>query len=162
MATATNDTSANGIYKASAAKERFRASRGPGLAWGVKTYKQVIALVAGDLDASDETPVFAFPDNTYLLRLDVKSTDLDTDGTPAVLLDFITEDSAGTEVVLINDSTIGQAGGNDELDTNLDPSARDVSNKSIKLKVATAPDAAQAGTLTAYATVVFGGVITSF
>ncbi|HAM56169.1 MAG TPA: hypothetical protein DCQ64_12505, partial [Candidatus Rokubacteria bacterium] len=52
------------------------------------------------------------------------------------------------EVVLIATTTIGQAGGNDELDLNLDPVNLAVGGKELVLKVTTASATPAAGTLT--------------
>jgi len=97
--------------------------------------------------AGDELFTIKFPDETYLLSLQVTASVLDSNGIPALVFDTIVEDSAGSETVLINDSTIGQAGGSDELDANAGHILRDVSNQYLGFKVATGAATAAAGTI---------------
>lgn len=97
--------------------------------------------------ADDELFTLKFPDETYLISLQATATDLDSNVAPALVFDVIVEDSAGTEVVLINDTTIGQAGGSDELDANSGHILRDVSNHYLGFKVGTGAATAAAGTI---------------
>jgi hypothetical protein len=104
-------------------------------------------------DANDELRIVEFPDGqVYLLDLKVELTDCDTNGAPALVVDFITDDGS-TEAVLINDSTIGQAGGTDDLDANVDMDNLEVGGKFLAMKVVTAAATAAAGTVTVRALV---------
>lgn len=86
-------------------------------------------------DATDEFFAITFPGNCRLLMLRYTSADRDTNATPTLVEDVIVENSAGTEVVLINDTTVGQGGGEDELDANL--SFLDVSSMKLGIKIDT-------------------------
>lgn len=159
MATATNsNSSATSVEKAVAAKQRYLASRGPGYFHGQRILKQTITLATADLDAADSTDILVFPQHCYLTGLLIKVTELDTG------VDAITFDVKVDTDVLINESTVGQAGGNDELDANLDPAILDVSGSTLKFVVSTGPGTANAagGTLTVYAFVNLDGVIDSW
>lgn len=110
-----------------------------------------IPTLYGD-DVNDEYFVFTAPDNCRLwqLRYVVSGAGLDTGTT--LVEDVIAENSAGTEIVLINDTTISQAGGAITLDN-----ARigtDVSNMKIGLKVDTAATGLATGI-----TVTFSGIV---
>lgn len=115
--------------------------------------------------AADALFVFQFPNDCYLYDLQVTITDIDTDGSPAAVFDVLTSTtgaSGGTEVVLINDSTIGQAGGSDELDRNSGHMFRDVSGLYLGIKMATGAATAAAGTITFKGIVHIGAPITGF
>ena len=96
-------------------------------------------------DAADQVFFLTFPGKAYLMDLQVTAEDLD-DGTDLVF-DVIVENSAGTEVVLINDTTIGQAGGSDRLDAD-GHLLRDVSNQMLGIKIVTAAGTPAAGAIT--------------
>ncbi len=167
MATATNDTTSSGPRGSAAKLQRAIAARGPGLPYGDRIYKQTVALVAGDLTLNNVIPVISFPANdargVFLKILRLKITDLDTNGAPLITFSMIAYDSAGSVVAtLIANSTKAQAGGNDELDLDLDPTLLDMAGLTIKFKVTAAPATAAAGTLTVYAAVNYDGAITSF
>ena len=97
--------------------------------------------------ADDELFVLQFPDGAYLVNLQVTLTDLDSHGTPTLVLDHIVENAAGTEVVLISGSTVGQAAGSDELDANGGHLLRDVGGMYLGFKVSTGAATAAAGTV---------------
>ena len=97
-------------------------------------------------DIGDEHYVLRFPDQTYLVALQVTSTEMDT-GVDALVMDFQTQTSGGTEAKLITGSTIGQGGGSDELDANLGSSLLDVSNLYLGHEVTTDAATPAAGTL---------------
>lgn len=96
-------------------------------------------------DVGDEYFAITFPANCRLLMLRYTSADRDTNATPLLKDDVIVENSAGTEIVLISDSTIGQAGGEDELDANL--SFTDVSSMKLGIKIDTAAGTAATGNI---------------
>lgn len=154
MATATNsNSSAASIEKAVAGKQRFQAQKGPGYFTGTRVLKQTIALAVADLDAADSTPILVFPPRAYLLGLRVKLTDVDGGaGAP-------TFDVKSGSTVLISESTIGLAGGSDEMDLDIDPTLLDVAGQTLSYAQVVAPTTPAAGTLTVYATVNFDGVI---
>lgn len=85
-------------------------------------------------DANDETFFFTAPDQSRITELYAVASDMDS-GTNMVF-DVIAENAAGTEIVLINDTTIGQAGGTAALDTA--KAFTDVSNMKIGVKIGVA------------------------
>lgn len=114
-------------------------------------------------DAGDAVFFVQFPSNTYLIDLQYTFTDVD-DAT-AFVWDAVTSTtgaSGGTEVVLINNSTAGQAAGSDELDRNAGHFLRDVSNLYLGFKVDTASGTPAAGTLTIKGLVYIGDIVTGF
>lgn len=128
------------------------------------TGAQTVATTNVD-DAGDALFTFQFPADCYLYDLQVTVTDLDSDGSAALVFDVITSTtgaSGGTEVVLINDTTIGQAGGSDELDRNGGLMLSDVSEKYLGIKVATASATAAAGTIRFKGIIHIGSPITGF
>lgn len=98
-------------------------------------------------DTGDEYFVITFPANCLLLGLRYTSADRDTNATPALVEDVIVENSAGTEVVLINDTTVGQAGGDDLIDTGTDLYMMDVSGQKLGIKNVTGAATAAAGNI---------------
>lgn len=103
-----------------------------------------VATTAID-ETNDEHFGLKFPGDTYLIDLQATATDMDTGN--AVVLDVIVEDDAGTEVVLINASTIGQGAGSDELDADGGHLLRDISNHFLGFKVETLATTPVAGTI---------------
>lgn len=104
--------------------------------------------------AADEYFVITFPANCRLIELLYTSAVRDTGATPALVEDVIVENSAGTEVVLINDTTVGQAGGSDDLDANL--RYLDVSGMKLGVKVVTGGATPAAGNIRFRGTVLLG------
>lgn len=110
-----------------------------------------VSLAATQVDnTNDQVLCYLFPDRAYLWGgadgLRVKATDMDT-GTPALTMNFGIGDSDGTiDTTLINASTIGQAGGVDEIDTGKDPWI-DVGGKYLIMDVGTAAGTEAAGSL---------------
>jgi hypothetical protein len=94
-----------------------------------------------------------FPPNTILLGLEVVATDMDTNATPALVIDFQVYDGT-TTTVLINDSTIGQGAGNDALDAGV--AYTDVSSQYLQAKFVAAAATAAAGTIQVKALVAVG------
>lgn len=92
----------------------------------------------------DQVFVLTFPANCRLLELQYVSSDRDT-GSVAIVEDIIAENSAGTEIVLINDSIAAQAGTADILDEGM--KFVDVSNMLLGLRVVTSAATAAAGTV---------------
>ena len=125
------------------------------------TGAQTVAATNTD-DVGDALFTFQFPNDCYLYDLQVTVTDMDA-GTDLVL-DVITSDtgaSGGTEVVLINDTTIGQAGGSDELDRNLGYMLKDVSGLYLGIKTGVAGSGV-AGTVRFKGIVHIGSPVTGF
>jgi len=150
MAAGTQNLSSVNAYTfASIAKRQMRDERLPDDhlrgSFSFTTGARTVAATNTETEA-DELFVLTFPEKCYLEHLLVTITDVDTNATPTLVFDVIVENSAGTEVVLINDATIGQAGGTDELDANL--FLTDVSEKKLGIKVVTGSATAAAGTIT--------------
>lgn len=108
-----------------------------------------VSIDAADLDTNDEVLVAQMPSvqvktelGIYLMGLWVNLTDVDTHATPTHAADFM----AGS-TVLISGSTIGQAGGSDDLDANLFLPGTDIQGLDIKMKSTTGAATAAAGTL---------------
>jgi hypothetical protein len=115
---------------------------------GLKLFKGAVSLATTQIDdVADETYFFRFPKVAFLSRVQVQLTDCDTNATPTLVVDINTDDGT-TEVTLINNTTIGQAGGFDELDLGIDTLGKDVSDLYLSMKVVTAAATAAAGTLT--------------
>lgn len=98
-------------------------------------------------DAADEVLIAYFPGETYLLALAITATDMDTDATPALVFD-INRDDLTTETTLINNTTIGQGGGSDDLDADGGHMGRWLTDSYLSMKTVTAADTPAAGTLT--------------
>jgi hypothetical protein len=79
----------------------------------IKKISTTTALAINDLLKACFLPAGCRP-----VLLEVQTTDLDGHGTPELVMDFGIFDADGTTLgtVLINDSTVGQAGGDDVLD----------------------------------------------
>lgn len=141
---------------------RQNVKNDPGGIFGFSTGAQTVATTNID-DADDAMFFIQFPNNTYLLNLQYTWTDVDS--ATAFVWDAVTSTtgaSGGTEVVLINDSTTGQAAGSDELDANAGHVLRDVSNLYLGFRVVTAAGTPVAGTVTIKGTVLIGDLVTGF
>jgi hypothetical protein len=104
-------------------------------------------LAATQVDfAADATNLFLFPDKAYLWSpIYVDVDDLDTGA--GLVWDLVVEDTDGSNaVVLIDDSTVGQAAGTDVSDDEQADLLRDVSGKYLRLEIATAAATPVAGT----------------
>ena len=112
-------------------------------------------------EANDTVYIIALPANrnVYLKNLQMVADDLDSGATPALTLSAIATDGSTTKT-LISASTIGQGGGNDDLDANLGLGDYDFGGYWIATKVGTGAATAAAGTVKFIATV-FVGDITS-
>ena len=97
--------------------------------------------------AADELFSLVFPGDCFLIGLQVQVSDLDSNGAPAIVFDVNAQTSAGVNTTLINDTTIGQAGGYDELDANVGAYLLDVSNQKLGFKIVTGAATAVAGTV---------------
>jgi len=113
-------------------------------------------------DAGDQVFALTFPGQCRLIALQVKSSDRDTHATPTLVEDIIAENAAGTEIVLINDTTIGQGGLSDELDLGLNLFGVDVSAMKLGSRVVTAAATVAAGTLTYKGLVLIGALAGDF
>ena len=154
MATATNaQSNAASVQSAITRKQRSTASHGPGYPSGYKILKQTVSLAATDLQNGDSVDILVFPQDCYLQGLRIKATELDTG------VDALTFDIRVDSDVLINNSTIGQGGGSDEMDSNIDPTLLDVSGSTLKFVPETSAGLGAAGTLTVYAYVLLNSVI---
>jgi hypothetical protein len=109
-------------------------------------------------DVGDEVTLLEFPRNTRLLGLQVQMTDCDTDGAPALVVDFNAEDASGTETTLIDNTDVGQGGGYDELDVDVGAFGLDVSDQTLRMKVVTAAATPAAGTVSYTALVILDAV----
>lgn len=75
------------------------------------------ALLTTDLQSDDLVKLYKFPPGAYLTDLRITASDMDTNATPALVFDIVTvNDADSIDVVVINDSTIGQGGGSDRID----------------------------------------------
>ena len=94
-----------------------------------------------NLNANDEWHVIRLPADASIIHAAIEADDLDTDGTPAIVLDLgITGDSDA----IIDGATVAQAGGYAAATAiPLGPQAADYD---VFVTVQVAPDAAQAGT----------------
>lgn len=87
----------------------------PGGTLGAIYAKYVVTAALALNDIIQMIPVVA---GQTVHRVVIKTTDLDTNGAPAIVLDVGDDTTAD---YFINGSTIGQAGGSDELDANVVP-----------------------------------------
>jgi hypothetical protein len=163
---AATDTNAAYANKAalSRALRKNQIARGqkPTKPSGLFVIERAIPVAATNVEtANDELYLLQFPDgNVRLLNLRITATDLDTDGSPALVFSIKTETTGGTEVTLISGSTIGQAGGSDDLDANTPLASLDVGGEYLIMDVSTGAATAAAGTLTVQATVFIDPVTT--
>ncbi len=128
------------------------AVNSPQLPTGFTPFWGEVEVATTSLDeACDDVLLFTFPAVAYLptgvgtlrFRLD----ELDTNG-DALVLDFGISDVDGViDTVLINDTTVGQAGGVDDLDTLVQDPFIDVGGKYLTMTVVTAAGTAAAGTV---------------
>jgi len=99
----------------------------------------------------DELELFEFPSkyNTYLVGFTISPGDLDTHATPTVTLDVLYENSAGTETVLVSESTAGQTGAKIEYLPSISAGTGfllDVTGGSLRLEIGNAAQATAATT----------------
>lgn len=103
--------------------------------------------------ASDTVKLLPIPAGARVLDLIVKSTDMDTDGTPALTLNV--GDSASATQYL-SASTIGQAGGIAQLAIGATAKLKKYTTDDyLSVAVATAPDVGAVGTIEAWLTYCF-------
>lgn len=120
--------------------------------FGAVPIDKTVAVATTSIDeAGDDVLLFKFPENAFLpgswLSVQVTASDMDTNGTPTLVMDFGIGDSDGViDTVLINDSAIGQAGGLDFTDATAADWV-DVGGKYFIMTVVTAAATAAAGTL---------------
>lgn len=120
-----------------------------GFARTVKVLGGAVALLATDLALNRTTALFVAPKGFVLTGIDVTVTDLDTNGSPAIL---ITVGDAGDDDRFLASSNIGQAGGNSTTLAAAGKFYEFTADTEIVLKVPTAAATAAAGTITAYFT----------
>jgi hypothetical protein len=150
MGTRATSLLKDSVYSA-IGKTRRKNTGGPQKPYGLELLKVEVDLVTTDLQQDDIVALFQFPQGTRLIAGAVVATDMDTHATPTLSFDITL--SAATDgsnaTVLINDSTIGQGGGQDGFDT-LDYLGKDVSNLYLCYECEASAATAAAGTLTAY------------
>lgn len=129
----------------------------PECAGEVTFNKFVVVLTAAQLVVNTIAEIGILPAGCTVVDAVLRSTDLDTDGTPAVTLDVgLMSGEVGVEDVartvgqeIFAAATTAQAGGStamaETLKAGIAPTA---TNRAIGVKVATAPDAAATGTIT--------------
>lgn len=120
---------------------------------GVTPFYGTLSLDTTVLDETDDKVVFYGPfpsDFARLLTLEILCSDMDTNGTPALVFDISkADDTAGTISSggeLIDGSTAGQTGAQDRLDT--DNAGFDVSGGYLCYHTQTAAATPAAGTIT--------------
>lgn len=139
----------SGLTSFSFAKKQMRKQKYADEVLGLVPFSQTIEIPTTSSDeADDEYFFFTFPKKAYLVDLQVTAEALDGHATPTVVFDVISETSGGTETVLINDTTVGQAGGSDRLDADGGHLLRDVSLQKLGIKIETGAATAQAGDVT--------------
>ena len=109
--------------------------------------KVTMPVTAAQLALNNVLEIVPIYNGDVVLKIWARSTDIDTNGAPAVVLDFGDRDTVDG---FIDGSVIGQAGGDDETDANTFPVAYTADN-AICAKVVTAPATAADGTITVYA-----------
>lgn len=105
-----------------------------------------IAVATGDIDAADLVEVFTARKGQMVVGAMLKSSDLDTDGTPAIVLslgDAVDDDR------FITAATVGQAGGTTVTLANAGAFYKFTADTKIFVRVTTAADVAAAGTIRA-------------
>lgn len=123
---------------------------------GLNPFDNTVTVATTQInEIGDDVLLFGpFPSGSYFITdtLIVTASDIDSGGTPAVVLDFGVSDSDGViDTVLIDDTSIGQTGGSDATDEAVKHVAGllDVGGKYITCTVVTAPATAAAGTIRA-------------
>jgi len=109
---------------------------------GLQSVSAVVE-VSDALAAGDFVRFFRLPKGAVVLETFLDSTDLDTDGTPAIVLDLGTDETSSADI-FIDGSTIGQAGGRDSIDA-LSSGYLCEDDVIVQAKVATVADAEAAG-----------------
>lgn len=122
-------------------------------------FRQTVTVATTDIDNSaDRSLLFQFPTSAEvgecfldLASVTVVAADLDSGGTPALVMDFGIGDSDGTiDTELIANSTIGQDSGRDNVDpADIDSNGLflDVTGKYFIMGCSTAAATAAAGTI---------------
>jgi hypothetical protein len=125
----------------------------PNLSPGVTPFLATVTIATTSLNSTDDDVLlFKFPDPAYLVlsSLWVKPSDMDSDGTPALQVDYGIGDSDGViDTVLIADSAAPQTGAADVVDAGLTTVSGlvDVGGKYLIQTVKTAASTAAAGTV---------------
>ena len=105
----------------------------------------IVAAQAGD--AGDEFFFFTAPGNCKLVEIEYTSSDRDSNVSPTLVEDVISETAAGVETILVTGATSGQAGTvSAMLDRTTEMFMKDISGQKIGLKVTTGAATAAAGT----------------
>jgi len=152
MATTVNADAVNAYTAYALAKKEVRKQKLlDDKARGLFAFTTTAEVPTTSLDTqNDEYFFFTFPaqTNCYLVALEVTTDDLDAHATPALVFDVNIENAAGTEVTLINNTTIGQGGGSDLLDADGGHILRDVTGQKLGIKIVTIAATAAEGTVT--------------
>lgn len=118
---------------------------------GLVPFKTTVTIPTTSIDdIGDDVLICKFPEGVYLYTpsLLVQPSDMDTNGTPTLGLDFGFGDSDGViDTVLINDSVAARTGVADEVDTGITDRFSDCGGKYFIMSVVTAAATAAAGTL---------------
>lgn len=120
-----------------------------GFARTMKMLGGAAALLTTDLALNRTTALFVVPKGFVVTGIDVTITDVDTNGSPAIL---ITIGDAGNAARFLASSNIGQAGGNSTTLAAAGKFYELTADTEIVLTVATAAATAAAGTITTYLT----------
>jgi hypothetical protein len=135
---------------ANSVKGDIRSTR---LVSGLEPFVKPFSVAAADLVLNDTFTVYQFSQTNCLLwtqAFALRTTDLDTNGTPLISLDVGFGDVDGViDTAIISTATIGRTGGIVPADTAADE-IYDVSGKYLIVDVAAAPATAAAGTITLY------------
>lgn len=142
MATITKSTASAPAFRAAMGKMKQQRSMAESKGWETYLFHWTVSIATTDLDDNDEVVVATLPSERpiYLDHLQVHLTDIDT-GTPAHIANFQAD-----ATVLISASTVGQAGGYDEIDVDAGRYL-DITGRSIKMVTTEPPATAAAGTL---------------
>ncbi len=119
---------------------------GKGFARQVQAYGGAISLVTGDLALNKTVSLFKVPANFTIVSASVYVTDMDTDGSPALV--FSVGDGT-TAARIVSVSTAGQAGGAATIVAGL-PGYQYTAETEILWTTTTASATAAAGTVTVY------------
>jgi len=144
------------------AAQRKRVTSHPMRPVGFYPFESTTAIATTSLDdVNDEVYLVKFPENCYLLgsSLVVTATDMDTNATPTLVFD-INIDTGLSESTMVNNSTIGQAGGTDYSEaTGIPEGLIDVGGDYLGMKVVTAAATGAAGTITVQGIVYVGSFL---
>ncbi len=128
---------------------------------GLIPFSHQVAIATTSIDeAGDDVLLFKFPPNSFIKAndLDVEFDDLDTNGTPTLVVDIGVGDSDGViDTVIINNSTGPQTGADDVADASTAGNYWvDCSDKYLIMTVVTAAATAAAGDVTVRGTYAVG------